>query len=122
MEGVGLTVIVKVVGTPLHPTLLLRNCGVTVTVAVTTFVVLFKAVNDAMFPIPEAANPIEVVLFVQLYTFAFPVNVTVDVAVFWHNTWFAAADIVGAGFTVISYVTPPPGHATAPPVDTFTVN
>ena len=77
---------VNVVGTPLHPTLLLRNCGVTVTVEVTTLAVLLRAVNEAMFPVPEAPNPIDVVLLAQLYTLAFPVKVIAVVAVLWQST------------------------------------
>ena len=77
---------VKVVGTPLQPTLLLRNCGVTVTVEVTTLAVLLRAVNEAMFPVPEAPNPIDVVLLAQLYTLAFPVKVIAVVAVLWQST------------------------------------
>ncbi len=40
--------------------------GVTVTVAVTGFAVLFVPVNDGVFPIPLAASPIEGVEFVQV--------------------------------------------------------
>ena len=80
--GIGFTVKVNVVETPLHPTLLLRNWGVIVTVAVTIFAVLFKAVKDAKFPVPDADSPMEVVLFDQLYTLAFPTNETAAVGEF----------------------------------------
>ena len=40
--------------------------GVTVTVATTGVDVALTAVKDAMFPVPLAASPMEVVLFVQL--------------------------------------------------------
>ena len=53
--------------------------GVTVIVAVKSFSVVFVAVKAGMFPVPEAANPMEVLLFVQLYTTpatAFPVKFT----------------------------------------------
>ena len=40
--------------------------GVTVIVAVTGALVAFVAVNDAISPVPFAANPIDGVLFVQL--------------------------------------------------------
>ena len=39
--------------------------GVTVTVAVIGAFVVFAAVNEGTEPVPLAANPIEVVLFVQ---------------------------------------------------------
>jgi hypothetical protein len=45
---------VKVCGAPLHP----FNDGVTVTVAVTGDEVLFTAINEAISPVPLAANPI----------------------------------------------------------------
>ena len=57
----GLTVIVKLSGVPAQP----ANEGVTVIVAVTGAVPVFAAVNDAMFPVPLAARPIDVVLLVH---------------------------------------------------------
>src|SRR3989442_1410907 len=60
--GVGFTVIVNVCDVPVHP----LATGVTVIVAVTIVVPPFVAVNAAMSPVPLAANPILVVLFVQL--------------------------------------------------------
>ena len=42
--------------------------GVTVIVAVTGKAVLLIPVNEAISPVPLAANPIEGSLFVQLYT------------------------------------------------------
>jgi hypothetical protein len=59
--GSGLTVIVKVIGFPLQGLLI----GVTVMVAVIGFGVLFVAVKEFIFPLPEAANPIAVLSFVQ---------------------------------------------------------
>ena len=59
--GVGLTVIVNVCGEPAQP----FADGVTLIVAVTGALEVFVAVNAAMFPVPLAAKPIEVVLFVQ---------------------------------------------------------
>ena len=60
--GVGLTLIVKVVGVPEQ----LFAIGVTVIVAVTALAPAFIAVNAAILPVPLAAKPILVVLFVQL--------------------------------------------------------
>jgi hypothetical protein len=42
--------------------------GVTVMVAVTSTFDVLTAVKEAMLPLPEAASPIEGVLFIQLYT------------------------------------------------------
>ncbi len=42
--------------------------GVTVIVAVTGALVVLTAVNDGISPVPFAARPIEVLLFVQLKT------------------------------------------------------
>jgi hypothetical protein len=43
----------------------LAAVGVTVMVPVTFAAVAFVAVNDAMFPLPLAPRPIEIVLFVH---------------------------------------------------------
>ena len=65
-EMVGLnklfTVMVKVCGVPLHP----RAVGVTVTVEVMGPPVGLSAVKDGIFPEPDAANPVVVLLLVQL--------------------------------------------------------
>jgi hypothetical protein len=60
--AVGLTVIVKVVGVPVHP----FAVGVTLIVAVIGEVVAFVAVNEGMLPGPPATSPIAVLLFVQV--------------------------------------------------------
>lgn len=62
----GFTVIVKVIGVPLQ-LFELVNIGVTVIVATTGEFPEFVAVNEAIFPKPEATNPIDVVELVQLY-------------------------------------------------------
>ena len=65
--GVGFTVIVKVVGVPVQtapPGIVYE--GVTVTVAVTGVVPVLTPVNDGMLPVPLAAKPIEVLLFVHV--------------------------------------------------------
>ena len=64
--GVGLTVIVKVLGVPVQVPPPLVNDGVTVMVATTGAAVALVAVKLAILPEPLAANPIDVVLFVQL--------------------------------------------------------
>ena len=60
--GVAFTVIVKLVGLPVHVPVV----GVTVTVATTSVVPLLAAVNEAIFPEPLAAKPILGVLLTQL--------------------------------------------------------
>ena len=63
-----MTVMVKLVGTPgqlLPPP---ETTGVTVMVALIGALVVFVVTNAAMFPEPDAANPIAGLLFVQLYT------------------------------------------------------
>jgi hypothetical protein len=64
--AVGLTVMVNVIDVPLQFTPPLLNTGVTIIVAVTADVPVFTAVNDGILPVPLAANPMDVVLFVQL--------------------------------------------------------
>ncbi len=88
--AVGLTVIVKVIGVPLHVIPPLVKLGVTVIVAVTGAFVAFVPVNEAILPEPLAANPILGVLLVQLYTILPPVvgllKVTAVVDVLLHIT------------------------------------
>ena len=60
--AVGLTVIVNVVGVPVHP----LAVGVTVIVAVIGDVVAFVAVKEGILPEPLAARPIAVLLLVQV--------------------------------------------------------
>jgi hypothetical protein len=60
--GVGFTVMVNVCAVPGQP----LAVGVTVTVAATGEVVVFVAVNEAIFPVPDAARPIEGVLLVHV--------------------------------------------------------
>jgi hypothetical protein len=60
--AVGLTVMVNVVGVPVHP----FADGVTVIVAVIGEFVAFAAVNEGMLPAPLAARPIELLLFVHV--------------------------------------------------------
>ena len=53
---------VDVFGRPLQP----FDIGVTVMVAVISTLELLTAVNDAISPCPLPANPMDVILFVQL--------------------------------------------------------
>lgn len=64
--GVGLTVIVKVPGVPEQLTPPLVNTGVTVIVATIGALVILVAVNEAIFPVPLSASPIDGSLLVQL--------------------------------------------------------
>jgi hypothetical protein len=78
-----ITVIVNVCGVPLQP----FNVGVTVIVATTVVPgVPLSAVNDAILPVPAAANPIDGVLLVQLNVVpAVPLKVTADVIALAHK-------------------------------------
>ena len=60
--GVGLTVIIKFCGVPVHP----FADGVTVIVATIGLVVVSVAMNGYIVPVPLAANPIAVSLLTQL--------------------------------------------------------
>lgn len=71
----GLTVIVKVFVKPIQLVPLLVNVGVTIIVATTGEFPLLMVVKAVMFPLPDAAKPIEGVLLVQLYTVLPPVFV-----------------------------------------------
>ena len=64
--GGGLTVIVNVIGVPTQLTAPLVYVGVTVIVATTGALVTFTAVKLAILPVPDAANPIDGALLVQL--------------------------------------------------------
>ena len=52
-----------------------ENTGVTSIVAVIGKVPVLVAVNEAILPVPLAASPMEVLLFVQLYEVAVPEKV-----------------------------------------------
>lgn len=97
--GVGLTVMVNVLDVPVQP----FADGVTVIVATTGVVPVFTAVKLAISPLPEAAKPIEVLSFVQLYNVppTAPVNDTVAVEALLQITWLLITATVGIGFTVM---------------------
>ena len=63
--AVGFTVMVKDCVGPVQFTLPLLKVGVTIIVATTGAVPLLIVVKAGMFPAPEAAKPIDVVLLVQ---------------------------------------------------------
>ena len=67
---------VNVLVGPLQETLPPVNTGVTVIVAVTADEPAFTAEKAAMSPVPLAASPMDVVLFVHVYEVAVPPNVT----------------------------------------------
>ena len=110
--GVGLTLMVNVIGVPWQP--LAR--GVTVIVAMTGELVAFVAVKAPILPVPLAARPILVLLFVQLNVVpaTAPVKFTGVVVAPAHKTWLATAFTVGVGFTVIVNVIGVPAHGTPP--------
>ena len=66
--GIGLTVIVNVLPVPVQVVPALVKAGVTVIVAVTGLLVVLVATNAGILPVPLAAKPMELLLFVQLYT------------------------------------------------------
>lgn len=76
-------------------------------VAITGTLVAFSAVKLGMSPVPDAANPIDGALLVQLYTVpaTAPVKFTGAVGVLAHTVWLAGWFTVGVGFTVIVNVT-----------------
>jgi len=80
---------------------------------------LFVVVKDAiLLPVPLAASPMEVALFVQLYTIVPPVvglpKVTAVVELPLQTTWFEIAFTVAVGFTVIVNVFEVPTQVTLP--------
>lgn len=102
--GVGFTVMVKLIGVPTQLVPILVNVGVTVIVAVTGALVTFVAINDRISSTPDAPNPMDGVLLVQVYVTMPPVfgllKFTVAVGEPLHTTWLATAFIVGVGLTV----------------------
>ena len=76
------------------------------------------AVKLAILPVPVAARPIDVCVFVQLYTVpggdvTDPVKVTAVVAEPLHNTWLGTAFTVGIGLTTTVAVIGVPGQPLA---------
>jgi hypothetical protein len=71
-------------------------------VATTAVVPAFTAVNEGISPLPLAARPIVVLLFVQLYTVpgTDPLKFTAAVGDPLHTTWLLTGSTVGIGLTV----------------------
>ena len=115
----GLTVIVKVLSEPVQVTEALVKAGVTVIVAVTGTKPVLIAVNAAIFPVPPAASPIVVLLFVQLYTVpgTLPVKLTAAVNELLQTVWLEMVFTVGEGFTVMVYVLGVPKQVVPPLVN-----
>ena len=76
-------------------------------VAVTGISVGLMPTKAGILPMPDAPNPILVLLLVQVYTVVGidPVNTTAAVLVPAHTVWFATAFTVGVGFTVMVKLT-----------------
>ena len=77
--------------------------GVTVTVAITGFAVLFAPVNDGVLPVPLSARPIEGVEFVHAKVVPGVVLVYAEAATVapLHTVIFAGTTTTGVGLTVI---------------------
>ena len=114
--AVGFTVIVNVDDAPLQLIPPLVNTGVTVIVAVTGVLPVLMATNDGIVLLPLAPNPIDGLLFVQLYTVPAtgPVMVTAAVAVPLHTVWLAIVFTDGVGFTVMVNVMAVPVQVVPP--------
>lgn len=84
--------------------------GVTVMVAVNGALVALLATKLAMFPVPDAASPIAVLLLLQLYTVPATAPVKFTAAVFdpLHNTWLLTRFTPGEGLTVMVKLTGAP--------------
>ena len=97
--GVGLTVMVKSTGLPIH----VLAVGVTVTVPVMVAEVVFDADQEAIFPEPDDASPIDVVLLVQLKEVpdTEAANVTPLVVAVLQYVCGLTAVTVGVGYTPI---------------------
>jgi hypothetical protein len=107
----GFTVIVNVIGNPVQP---FGDVGVTVMVAVIALVKLFAVTKDGILPVPLAPNPIEGLLFTQLYVVpATPlVNTIGKVVALAQCIWFEIAFTFPFGFTVMVKVLDVPTQLT----------
>ncbi len=109
--GVGLTVIVYEDGVPGQP----LAVGVTVTVAVTGFAVVFVPVKEGVLPVPLAPRPILASELIQSNVAPGVVLVNTPAATFavLHTVTFAGTVTFGPGFTVIVYAFGVPGQPLA---------
>ena len=80
--------------------------------------VALVATNDKISPVPDAAKPIDAVLFVQLNTATPPltgvVKLILAVGLLLHTTWFGTGLTSGGGLTVMVNVIGVPTQLTAP--------
>ena len=110
---------VKLKGVPKHP----FAFGVTVMVAVTGTNPEFIVLKLAIFPLPEAAKPIDGVSFVQskVVPVTFPAKVMLPLAVPLHLTKLAIEFTLGFGLTVIVKVLDKPEQVFATGVTVIVV-
>jgi hypothetical protein len=99
IDGAGFTVIKKVCGEPLQP----FAEGVTTIADVIAAVPVFVAIKEAMSPVPLAAIPVAVLLFVHANVVpdTAPVKVIAVVLAPLHRVWLVGTVTVGVGLTVI---------------------
>ena len=85
---------------------------------ITGAVPLFMARNEGISPVPLAARPMLVVLFVQVYVVVpsvlMVVNSIWEVNELSHNTWLAGRFTCPVGFTVMEKVRGGPSQVTEP--------
>jgi hypothetical protein len=93
-------IMVNVFVNPVQVTPKLVKVGVTVIVAVIGTDVVFTAVKEGMFPLPEAAKPIAAMLFVHVYPFAVPEKLTLAIGAPLHAVILSGWLTIGVGFTV----------------------
>lgn len=97
--AVGLTVMVNVAGVPKQP----LAVPVTVMVEVMGVVPVFNPVNAGMFPLPEAAKPIAVLLLVHVNVVPVTLlpGVTNVEVLPWQMVWLVMGFTFGVGYTSI---------------------
>jgi hypothetical protein len=83
------------------------NVGVTIIVATTGKFELFIAVKEPILPVPLAASPIEVLLFVHVYEVPVPEKLIDPVPELWQTSLSAGLFTVGIMFTLTDVFTVP---------------
>jgi len=114
--GAGFTVMVNVCTVPEHVTLLLMKFGVTFSVATMGLGVTLIAVNEGIFPVPDAAKPIPGVEFDQLYCVAVPTKGMEFTVPPLQITTLEGAVTLGVGFMVMVKFVAAPLQVIPPPV------
>src|SRR4029077_9428647 len=104
---------VNVLAAPSQTTPLLE-CGVTVIVPLIGAEVPLVPAKAAMFPVPLAPNPIDVLLLAHVNEVAVPLKVTAVVLPPVHTTWLPTVLTVGVGLTVIVKLVGVPSQVTPP--------